>query len=76
MRYVRDQVVDRFQTLPGVADVFWAVTLIPRCVFQYLRAARSVCIGTKRHYLNHFCRHLELPSGRLERQIWNTTYAH
>lgn len=67
MRYVRDQVRDSFQTLPGVADVFLG---------GYVDPALRVDVSTKK--LNQYelsamdvvntitDEHVELPSGRVE----------
>lgn len=67
MRYVRDQIRDAFQTLPGVADVFLGgyvdpalrVSLSGRALDQYALTASDITATIQSE-------HLELPSGRLE----------
>jgi len=70
MRYVRDQVQDMFQTLPGVADVFLG---------GYVDPVLRVDVSTKK--LNQYdlsvmdvintiqSEHTELPSGRVEQPL-------
>ena len=69
MRYVRDQIRDTFQTLPGVADVFLGGYVDPVLRVDVSTNKLNVYDLTVMDVVNTIqSEHVELPSGRLEQQ--------
>ena len=67
MRYVRDQVRDQFQTLPGVADVFLGGYIDPALRVDVSTAQLNKYDLSVMDVVNTITdEHVELPSGRVE----------